>query len=95
GKPDLVFTARRKVIFVHGCFWHQHNKAKCLDGRRPKSNSDYWDAKLTRNVERDQQHIQKLTEMGWDVLTLWDCEIQGNLKLLEKIRSFLGPSRSK
>jgi len=95
GKPDIVFVGRRKVIFVHGCFWHQHSKAKCLDSRRPKSNSEYWDAKLTRNVERDQQHTQKLSEMGWDVLTLWECELQGEKQLLENVEGFLGSPRMK
>jgi DNA mismatch endonuclease (patch repair protein) len=67
GKPDVVFKRRRKVVFVHGCFWHQHDREDCLDGRRPKSNTSYWHAKLERNVERDQEHIRRLHELGWQV----------------------------
>src|ERR1700741_2821493 len=60
GKPDLVFASRLKVIFVHGCFWHQHTLETCQDGRRPKSNVHYWHSKLASNVERDRQHVHRL-----------------------------------
>lgn len=93
GKPDLVFTARRKVIFVHGCFWHQHDRADCTDARRPKSNTGYWSEKLDRNVLRDQQHMLALEEQGWDVLVIWDCEI-GNDETCRRLIEFLGPPRS-
>jgi DNA mismatch endonuclease, patch repair protein len=74
GKPDLVFPSRRKVIFVHGCFWHQHPDTLCLDGRPPKSRTEYWGPKLLGNVARDQSHKQHLIEMGWEVMTVWECE---------------------
>lgn len=91
GKPDLVFRPRGKVIFVHGCFWHQHKKATCKDGRAPKSNLGYWSAKLARNVERDAANIQHLKDMGWKVLVLWECEIlKRSSKLESRIRRFLG-----
>ena len=64
GKPDLVFGPRRKVIFVHGCFWHLHPDPECVDSRVPKSNTAYWKPKLERNVERDRQHIAALTELS-------------------------------
>ena len=78
GKPDLVFGKLRKVIFVHGCFWHQHAKARCLDGRRPKSNTGYWNPKLEGNVARDKRNRVALKKAGWDVLVIWDCETQLN-----------------
>lgn len=72
GKPDLIFPARRKVIFVHGCFWHGHD---CSRGaRKPKSNADYWHAKIARNVERDGRNNEALQKAGWDVMTVWECD---------------------
>lgn len=88
GKPDLVFGPRRAVIFVHGCFWHQHD---CREGHRPKSNSSYWDAKLQRNVERDAMHVAALRELDWRVLVVWECEVPGNESLSKRIETFLGP----
>ena len=74
GKPDLVFPRLRKVIFVHGCFWHQH---RCRRGRRiPKSRRDYWEAKLARNVARDRSHRRKLRRDGWGVLVVWECQLK-------------------
>ncbi len=90
GKPDLVFGPRRKVIFVHGCFWHLHPKASCLDARRPKSNTHYWDEKLSRNVARDRRHIRELKTLGWDVFIIWDCETRDKGRLTERLRRFLG-----
>ena len=94
GKPDLVFPSRRKIIFVHGCFWHQHDAQDCLDGRRPKSNCDYWDTKLTRNVERDQRNLEELVAEGWDVLTVWECETKSKDTLRSKIVDFLQPAKT-
>jgi DNA mismatch endonuclease (patch repair protein) len=87
GKPDLVFPARRKVILVHGCFWHQHD---CPRGARsPKSNREYWLPKLRRNKERDAEHQARLREMGWDVLVIWECETKEKDKLAARLRAFL------
>jgi DNA mismatch endonuclease (patch repair protein) len=93
GKPDIIFKKRRKVIFVHGCFWHQHDIEACLDGRRPKSNTTYWHPKLARNVERDQQHLTQLTAAGWEVLTVWECEVRNVDGLSDRLQAFLGPPR--
>ena len=91
GKPDLVFRPRRKVIFVHGCFWHQHSKEACRDGRQPKSNTGYWSQKLARNVERDAANTASLKAAGWKVLILWECEVlKGGAALERRIRRFLG-----
>jgi DNA mismatch endonuclease (patch repair protein) len=89
GKPDIVFGPRRKVIFVHGCFWHGHEAAACLDGRVPKSNAGYWAPKLTRNKQRDAAHIQELERLGWKVLVIWECELGASKQLARRIRSFL------
>jgi len=89
GKPDLVFPSRRKIIFVHGCFWHQHPKEDCKDSRLPKSNKGYWSPKLARNVERDEQNIRILREQGWDVLVIWECEVSDQGELARKVHGFL------
>lgn len=89
GKPDLVFASKKAIIFVHGCFWHQHSDPKCLDGRRPKSKQDYWDQKLDRNIQRDAQNQALLTAEGWKVLTVWECETKDMSTLSEKLLSFL------
>ncbi len=73
GKPDLVLTKYRVVIFVNGCFWHQHKN--CRFASIPKSNNDFWTKKLTANIERDQLNTKRLTDMGWRVLTIWECEL--------------------
>jgi DNA mismatch endonuclease (patch repair protein) len=89
GKPDLVFSSRRKAIFVHGCFWHQHPMG-CSDARRPKSNTGYWTLKLDRNSARDIEHLAKLKAGGWSVLVVWDCETAEPKKLEVRLRRFLG-----
>lgn len=91
GKPDLVFRPRRKVIFVHGCFWHQHGKISCKDGRQPKSRTSYWGPKLARNVERDSANLAQLKAAGWRILVLWECDVLKSKPMLEgRIRKFLG-----
>ena len=86
GTPDLVLPKHRAVVFVHGCFWHQHS---CPRGRRqPASNPSYWGPKLARNVERDASARNALERMGWRVLTIWECQI-GRPDLGERIDRFL------
>ena len=89
GKPDLVFGKRRKIIFVHGCFWHQHPDPQCRGGRIPKSRLDYWGPKLARNVERDAVNEGLLKADGWDVLTVWECEIKHLETLAPRLVEFL------
>ena len=91
GCPDLVFPARQKIIFVHGCFWHQHSG--CKYAYRPKSRKDFWDEKLKRNVERDCQNLKRLKKLGWSVFVVWECETKKELQLLEKLTRFLGPPK--
>ena len=90
GKPDIVFGPCRKIVFVHGCFWHSHRDPDCVDGRRkPKSNLDYWLPKLTRNSVRDAENEAKLGCLGWSVMTVWECETCDRQRLIEKLRLFL------
>lgn len=89
GKPDLVFLSRRKVIFVHGCFWHQHPDPNCRDARMPRSNLEYWAPKLAGNVERDNGHIQRLGQIGWGTLVIWECETKDSGELARKLHAFL------
>ena len=89
GKPDIVLSKHGLVILVNGCFWHQHSK--CKDGRIPTSNIEYWAAKLTRNIERDQENKLALESLGWKVHTVWECEANEPLKLLTSLRKVLPP----
>ena len=87
GKPDLAFMGRRKAIFVHGCFWHGHD---CKEGvRRPKSNAGYWVPKIAGNAKRDADHVAALNADGWDVLTIWDCELSDPSRLTSRLSRFL------
>lgn len=87
GKPDLVFAARKKVIFVHGCFWHGH---KCARGRRlPKAHQSYWCEKIRRNVGRDAEHERDLVCMGWRTLVIWECQTRDPETLGAAITRFL------
>lgn len=87
GHPDMVFVSRKKVIFVHGCFWHRH--AGCKNCRLPKSKLDFWQPKLEGNRLRDEANQKKLRESGWDVLVIWECEVRNQQVLRERIQSFL------
>jgi DNA mismatch endonuclease (patch repair protein) len=89
GKPDLTFAGQRKIIFVHGCFWHLHPSPACKLARRPKSRLEFWNAKLEGNRARDRQQIAQLRALGWSVLTIWECELKDATRLEETIKRFL------
>jgi DNA mismatch endonuclease (patch repair protein) len=90
GKPDLVFAGRRKVIFVHGCFWHGH---ACARGARvPVNNRDYWVGKVARNRTRDRKTLRRLRADDWQVLVVWECETKNKEKLGSRLRRFLNAS---
>lgn len=92
GKPDIVLPKLRKVIFVHGCFWHRHS---CKFGSvRSKTNADFWEKKISGNVERDKKHRRALHQQGWQSLVLWECEIRRPDRLLKKTTRFLVKSVS-
>ncbi len=88
GKPDIVFRGRKRAIFVHGCFWHQHEQ--CREGRFPGTRPEYWVPKLGRNVERDRSNSAQLVEAGWQVLIIWECETGNYEALKQSLRAFLG-----
>ena len=88
GKPDLVFAARRKVIFAHGCFWHRHG-ARCHLTRLPKSKLDFWQPKLEQNKKRDEKNIRELRKRGWKPLVIWECQLKTGSSLVERIMKFL------
>ena len=86
GKPDIVITKHKIVIFVHGCFWHRHEN--CIEASPPKTNSEYWETKINRNIERDKKYQEEIKQSGWKVIIIWECnvkkDIKENMKLLEK-----------
>jgi len=88
GKPDLIFPARNKVIFVHGCFWHQHKDAGCKIAHDPRSNLAYWQPKLERNRARDSVTYAALQAAGWKVFVIWECEVEAR-DLHERVAAFL------
>nr|WP_245474101.1 very short patch repair endonuclease [Mesorhizobium sp. M2A.F.Ca.ET.042.01.1.1] len=87
GSPDLVFPRKRKVIFVHGCFWHRHYG--CSRTTVPRTRADYWNAKFSANVTRDAAQVIALRELGWSVLTIWECETQDLPALQQNISRFI------
>lgn len=91
GNPDIAYVGRRRAIFVHGCFWHGHD---CARGARvPKDNRQYWIGKIERNRMRDARHLEKLQALGWEALTVWECEIRNVEALAQKLRRFLDIDR--
>ena len=82
GKPDIVLPKYKTVIFVNGCFWHQHKE--CVRSKLPATNTDYWKKKLDRNVLNDKLHAEELRQSGWTVITLWECQLN---KSFEKTMS--------
>jgi DNA mismatch endonuclease (patch repair protein) len=87
GRPDLVFPGRRKVIFVHGCFWHRHNH--CHLARLPKSRPEFWLPKLANNKARDAVNRRALTRLGWSSMVIWECELRNPIRIMIKILLFL------
>lgn len=96
GRPDLVFPSRRKVVFVNGCFWHNH--PGCARAHIPSGNKDYWLPKLTNNRERDERNVQLLKEKGWGVMTVWECQLKDMSTTSQRLTEFLeqgSPNQSK
>lgn len=82
GQPDIVLPKYKKVIFVHGCFWHLHKD--CRDGTVPKTGHKKWKTKLERNIERDKLHVKNLKKLGWKVLVLWECETEKQIEDIKR-----------
>lgn len=89
GRPDLVFSRFRKVIFVHGCFWHRHPEPTCKLARLPKSRLEFWGPKLESNAQRDLRNLVLLRDSGWDVMTVWECQTKNTFELETRLRDFL------
>ncbi|HOB52797.1 MAG TPA: very short patch repair endonuclease [Acidobacteriota bacterium] len=92
GKPDIVLPRHKKIIFVHGCFWHGHKL--CRYSKRPTTNKLFWNKKLEGNIERDKRFRRMLSRKGWEVLIVWQCEIQKPQTLLRKLEKFLHDKRT-
>jgi DNA mismatch endonuclease (patch repair protein) len=93
GSPDLVFSGRRKVLFVHGCYWHRHEG--CRYATVPKSNTEFWSTKFEKNKARDERVMTELIGLGWDPFVVWECETRDATVLAERIASILGPTRGR
>jgi DNA mismatch endonuclease (patch repair protein) len=83
GRPDIVLPSRHVAVFVHGCFWHRHTG--CGNSVLPKTRAEFWIAKLDGNVKRDIRNVAALKELGWEVLTIWECEIKNETRLSKKL----------
>lgn len=90
GKPDIVLPKHRKVVFVHGCFWHGHES--CRRAARPSSNTEFWNIKINGNMERDQRAMLNLAALGWCALTIWECELRDKELLRKTLKNFLTDS---
>lgn len=87
GCPDIVLASRKKIVFVHGCFWHRHKG--CRYARLPKSKLEYWERKLQLNKMRDAKHQRELKKLGWSVLVIWECQQANEKRLTVLLQSFL------
>lgn len=87
GAPDIVLPRHRKIVLVHGCFWHCH--AGCRKATRPAANKEFWDARLDGNVRRDRRNRRRLSQLGWTVLVVWECQIPDLDRLRRKLLRFL------
>jgi DNA mismatch endonuclease Vsr len=92
GKPDIVFRRRRKVIQIHGCFWHRH--AGCQDCSIPGSRQEYWLPKFEASIARDEKNMAALAALGWNVLIIWACETSDLADVESRLVKFLGPPAS-
>lgn len=90
-RPDILFPARHKAIFVNGCFWHGHEA--CRSGRTPKTRREYWGAKLAANKARDARVLEELRANGWESLVLWECQLRDEAALADRLTDFLGAAR--
>jgi DNA mismatch endonuclease (patch repair protein) len=90
GTPDLVFPRHKKIVLVHGCYWHGH---ECKIGRLPKSNVAFWTAKIVKNRARDERNLAELAQLGWRALVVWQCETRRPADLRKAVAAFLGTPR--
>jgi DNA mismatch endonuclease (patch repair protein) len=93
GSPDIVLPRHRKIVFVHGCFWHQHSK--CGEGRVPNSRAEYWGPKLRRNQRRDAANLRALRRAGWKTLVVWECETKDLGTVRHRLLKFLRAAKAR
>lgn len=91
GDPDIVLPRHRKIIFVHGCFWHGHRN--CPRAKKPTTNIAFWNKKIDTNVARDKINLRTLRKLDWDVLTIWQCELRNMARLTARVERFLGETK--
>lgn len=91
GRPDVAFPGRRRIIYIHGCFWHQHEG--CRLSHVPNTRRAFWQEKFDRNRARDARQLEKAEAEGWEALVIWECETRDARLLLERMQAFLGPTR--
>ncbi len=87
GKPDIAYIGRKRAIFVHGCFWHGHDRSR--GARAPKANAAYWRAKIDRNRARDGRNLESLQALGWRAMVVWECELKDEAALRARLAAFL------
>ena len=87
GNPDIILKDKRKIIFVHGCFWHGHKR--CRRSHRPSTNRTFWNKKIDGNIKRDEKVRRKLKKLGWDILVVWECQLKDNAHLKDSINKFI------
>ncbi len=88
GTPDFVIQGQKKVIFVHGCFWHGHKG--CRRSERPETNRPFWDKKIDGNIERDRRNLRELKKEDWKVLVIWQCQIKDENEVMKRLLRFVG-----
>jgi len=86
GRPDVVLRRHRKVVFVHGCFWHGH---RCSKGKLPKSRLNYWAPKIATNKKRDTQNLAAIRRLGWQSIVVWQCELRNRRKLVKRLNAYM------
>jgi DNA mismatch endonuclease (patch repair protein) len=91
GQPDLVFPRLRRVVFVHGCFWHRHS---CYKATTPKVNTEFWQQKFADNQRRDRRVLRMLRRLGWKSLIIWECQVDCQDRLVDRLSKFLGANSS-
>lgn len=89
GTPDICFPSRKKVLFVHGCFWHRHDG--CRQTTTPKTRRSFWENKFQQNVVRDRLNVEKLGDLDWEAMVVWECETKNLDKLAPRLVAFLRP----
>lgn len=92
GKPDIVLPKYQTIVLIHGCFWHGHN---CKGGARPTSNIEFWNSKIANNINRDKQVRSQLKKLGWQIITIWGCQLKSKSRLDKTMNRLVGKLNTK